>query len=258
MMKKKFFKISLVTAVMAGVVAFYSCKKDNNLTPADDGKNLAQKLCDCFTKAGNDEAKLACISDFESKKDKWRDEADAKAFEAAYKQAITSCANEPYQWKLSYSAAIAAAEFCALAAQYPDGGDMTILAPLYLKYEAELNSENPAFLEPFFGGLIACSPASNWILCTFRMTDFCPEDELTDEELAVLAAEAAPEFCLYFTENPEADMNSMLSSELAQYGGYFSKPAFIEALLYGLGSSCSNTPQWFICMMTGNTAPECN
>jgi hypothetical protein len=257
-MDKKIYLISLVVAtLLAGIVSFYSCKNDNELTPAEDGKNLAQELCDCFTKAGNDDAKLTCISNFESKRDKWRDEADAKEFETAFEQAITSCVNDPYQWKLSYTAVIAASEFCALAAQYPDGGDMTILAPLYMKYEAELNSENPAFLEPFFGGLIACSPASNWILCTFRMTDFCPKEELTDEELADLAATAAPEFCRYFAENPTADINSMLTSGLAKYANYFSKPAFIGALLQGLGS-CSSTPQWFICMMTGNAAPGCN
>jgi hypothetical protein len=89
------------------------------------------------------------------------------------------------------------------------------------------------------------------------MTDYCPLAELTDDELAALAAEATPEFCKYFTENPEADINAMLMSELAQYGAYFSEPAFIEALLYGL-YSCDSTPQWFICMMTGNTAPGCN
>jgi hypothetical protein len=258
MRSKKFLSISFVSVMLAGVVAFFACNKNNDLTPAADGSNLAGELCDCFTKAGNDDAKkLICLSDFETKRDKWKDAADAEAFDVAFKQAIASCANDPYQWKLSYTATIAAAEFCALAAQHPDGGDMMILAPLYSKYEAELNSENPAFLEPFFAGLIACSPASNWILCTFRMTDFCPPAELTDKELADLAATATPEFCKYFTENPEADMNSMLMSAVAQYGNYFSKPAFIEALLYGLGS-CESTPQWFICMMTGNTAPGCN
>jgi len=256
MTNKTFFSILIVSALLVGIVALYSCNK-NDLTPAKDGKNLAQELCDCFTQAENDNAKLACISDFESKKDKWRDEADAKAFEDAFNQAITSCANDPYQWKLSYLATIAAAEFCALAALYPDGGDMMILAPLYMKYEAELNSENPAFLEPFFGGLMACLPASSWILCTFRISEFCPPDELTEEELAELAAIAAPEFCDYFTENPGADINSMLTSELAKYGVHFAKPAFIGVLLQEL-CTCSSTPLWFICMMTGGTAPGCN
>jgi len=256
MTDKKFFSSLLVSASLAGVVAFYACNK-NDLTPAEDGKKLAQELCDCFTKAATDDAKLACIDDFESKRDKWRDEADAAAFEASYNQSIASCSNDPYQWQLSHLATIAATEFCALAAQHPDGGDMMTLAPLYMKYEAELNSENPAFLEPFFGGLMSCLPASGWILCTFRITEFCPPDELTDEELAELATTAAPEFCDYFTENPTADINSMLSSELAQYASHFTKPAFIGALLQGLGT-CGSTPQWFVCMMTGNQAPGCN
>jgi len=258
MKSKKFLLISLGTALLAGIIAFNACKKDEPLTAAQDGKNLAGELCDCFTKAGDDDAKkLHCLSDFESKRDKWNEVADAEAFDFVFKQAISSCANDPYQWQLSYKATIAAAEFCALAAQHPDGGDMTILAPLYGKYEAELNSNNPAFLEPFFGGLIACSPASNWILCTFRITEFCGADELTDEELVALATTAAPEFCAYFTEHPEADINSMMMSALAQYGNFFPKQAFIEALLYGLGS-CESTPQWFICLITGNAAPGCN
>lgn len=253
---KKFLLSMFVTALLAGVIAFYACNDKKDLTPAEDGKNLAGELCDCFTKAENDNAKLSCITVFESKRDKWRDEADAVAFENAFNQAIVSCNNNPYQWKLSYSATLAAAEFCALAAQYPDGGDMTILAPLYGKYEAELNSENPAFLDPFFGALMACSPASDWILCTFRITDYCPPDEPTDEELVALAIVATPEFCTFFTENPDADMNLLLTSELAKYGNHFSKPAFLETLLYGL-SSCETAPQWFFCMMTGGAWPGC-
>jgi len=258
MTSKIFLKISLVFAFLAGIVVLYSCSKDN-LTPAEDGENLAIELCDCFSKAGNDDSKkLLCIEDFESKRDKWRDDEDAQAFITAFNEAIKACSNDPYQWKLSYTAIIAAAEFCALAAQHPDG-DMMILAPLYGKYEAELNSENPAFLEPFFGALIACSPASNWILCTFRMTDFCPPDELTDDELIALAAEATPEFCQFFTDNPEADQNSMLTSEVAaKYAKHFPREAFTGTLLYGLMSSCSATPHWFICLMTGGQAPGCD
>ena len=258
MMSKKFLLSSLVTVLLAVGVAFYACSDNNDLTPAEDGMNLAAELCDCFTKAESDNAKLECISRFESKRNRWRDGADREAFDAAYKEAIASCPNDPYQWKLSHLATIAAAEFCALAAQHPEGGSMMDLAPLYSKYEAELNSNDPVFLQPFFGGLMACSPNSDWILCTFGMTNFCPEIELTDEQLVALAVEAAPKFCQYFTENPEADMNSMLTSSLAQYASYFAKSAFTGALLQGLMSSCSSTPQWFICTMTGGQALGCN
>ena len=250
MTNKKFFSTMLVAASLAGVVAFYACNK-NDLTPAEDGKKLAQELCGCIDKAASDEAKLKCFSDFESKRSKWRDEDDAKAFDEAFGQEIANCP-APYQWLATF----AAAEFCDLAAQNPDGDAMT-LAPLYMKYEAELNSGNPAFLEPFFGALMACSPDSDWILCFFRMTDFC-NIELSDEELIELAAEAAPEFCDYFTANPTADMNLMLASDLAKYATYFSKEVFIGTLLQGLTTTCATTPQWFICMMTGNQAPGCN
>ncbi|MCL2683263.1 MAG: hypothetical protein FWE63_07290 [Bacteroidales bacterium] len=251
-MNKKILKISLVIALTAGIVALHSCKKDK-LTPEQDGRNLAKELCSCFTNATNDDVRLACFTDFENNANKWKDSNDRKALQTAFDEAIQTCGASPYDWYYTHLAAIAVAEFCALAAEHPNGDAMT-LAPLYMKYETLLNSGNPAFLNPFFGGLMACSPASDWILCFFRMTDFCPP--LTDEELIALATEAIPEFCQYFTENPEANMDSMLASDLAIYANYFSFPAFIETLLQGL-STCSSTPLWFICIMTGGTAPGC-
>ena len=249
MMNKKFLKSSLVVASLAAVVAFYACDK-NSLTPAEDGKKLAQELCDCIDKSPTNEAKSKCFSDFKSKRNKWRDDDDAKTFNEAFDQEIEAC-SDFYQWLGTF----AAAEFCALAAQHPDGDAMT-LAPLYFEYESELNSGNTAFLNPFFGALMACSPASDWILCFFRMTDFCTP--LTDEELIALAAEALPEFCDYFAANPAADMNSMFASDLAKYADYFSREAFIGVLLHGLTTNCAATPHWFVCMMTGGMAPGCN
>jgi hypothetical protein len=247
---------SLLIALMAGIVALHSCNKDK-LTPEQDGKNLAKELCDCFTQATTDDAKLACISNFENKRNKWRDSADVIAFQIAFDEAIQTCGSDPYQWLLSRLAIIAVAEFCALATQHPEGGDMMILAPLYMKYEAELNGGNPAFLEPFFQGLMACLPYSAWILCTFRITEFCTEEELTEEELIALATTAVSEFCDYFTANPDADLDSMMASELAKkYGNHFTKPVFINTLLQGL-ATCSNAPQWFFCTMSGNQWPGC-
>jgi len=256
-MNKKHLKFLLVVALTAGIVALHSCN-NNDLTPAEDGRNLAEELCACFTQAGDDAAKIACFSDFENKANKWSGN-DREVLQAAFDEAIQACNTSPYDWYYSQLAIIAAAQFCALAALHPDGDAMT-LAPLYFKYEAELNSGNPAFLNPFFAGLMACSPNSDWILCFFGMSDFCPS--LTDEELIEKAMEAAPEFCTYFDANPgtgdpEADMNSMLASpQLVSYASYFSYPVFIGALLYELGS-CASTPLWFICLMTGGQAPGC-
>ena len=84
MLNKKFLSISLVTAALAGGVALYSCNDNDDLTAADDGKNMAGVWCDCFTKAGNDDSKkLLCFNDLESKANKWKGE-DKEAFDAAF------------------------------------------------------------------------------------------------------------------------------------------------------------------------------
>ena len=334
MFNKKFLTSLFVTALLAGVVAFYACNDKKDLTPAEDGKNLAEVLCNCFTNTGDDNAKLACITDFESKRDKWRDEADAAAFEAAFNQAIASCANDPYQWyyatykaeiakgefcefftanpkaadeekgfdllmsdplgmryvddfynpafmdavlgglletcpsvpdwfycsfgmsercnieltdeQLAALAIVAVGEFCELATQYPTY-NIEALTPLYMQYAKYLNSENPAFLQPFFGGLMACSPASDWILCAFNVKEYCNPSDLTDEELAEIGTRAAIAFCEYFTENPDADMESMMTSAVAKFGRYFTEPAFMQALSGCLLGDCTTVPDWFYC-----------
>jgi len=243
MMNKKFFKISLVIALMAGIVTFYSCDNDD-LTPSQDGRNLAQELCDCFIGAGEDvNRRLACIADFENKANRWRGN-DREALQVAFDEAIKSCAISPLDWYYAHLAVIAAAEFCALAAQHPDG-DMMILAPLYMRYEAELNSGNPAFLEPFFEGLMACLPNSDWILCTFRIMEFCPDTGLTDEQLAALGKQAAEKLCDCFTEAANLAAEEACMMVITPYVQYMGRPEFTGALTTGL-RSCSSAPDWVL------------
>ena len=67
MINKKFLSISLVTALMAGVVALYSCSKDDpksgeeEKTAQELGIQAAQELCDCFSNAEDQLAEQACM-----------------------------------------------------------------------------------------------------------------------------------------------------------------------------------------------------
>jgi len=77
MIDKKFFSILLLSALL---VAFCMYGKKGVDGSADDGKKPAQELRDCFTNAGSDDAKVACIEKFHSQAQKWKDE-DVTAFE---------------------------------------------------------------------------------------------------------------------------------------------------------------------------------
>ena len=48
MNRKKFISVSVAAAVLAGVVTFSACKKDDKDDPVADGKKAAQEECACF------------------------------------------------------------------------------------------------------------------------------------------------------------------------------------------------------------------
>ena len=249
-----------VIAVTAGFIAFTSCRTDS-LTPEQDGRDLATELCDCFNRTEGDlTARLACFTDFQTNANRWTG-ADREALQAAFDEAIQNCETSPFNWYFTHQAGIAVAEFCALAVLHPDGADMLTLAPLYMRWETLLNSGNPAFLNPFFAGLMGCLPYSAWILCIFGISEHCPP--MTDEELIELAEEATPYFCQFFTDNQgitdsEVGMGLLLASpSIARFAPHFAHPIFVSTLLQGLMTTCDATPMWFICMMTGGQAPGC-
>jgi len=237
MTNKKFLLISLVAATMAGVVALYSCNK-NDLTPAEDGKNLARELCACITKAGNDDAKkLDCLSDFEKKADKWKDENDAQAFEDAFNQEIESCSVSPYQWYYAYLGQIAVGEFCDFfnntpaAADPSTGLNLLMSGGLYGKYAA-------LFYEPVFMGavltglLTTCPSVPDWYYCAFGMEDRCPEDL---EELGLRVAE---ELCDCLAEADNQGAQTACVYELFPYFGLMENPEFTGAFYGKVGTSC--------------------
>ena len=69
MTNKNFLSISLVIALLAGVVALYSCKKDDpdnksgekEKTAQELGKEAAVELCDCFSNAADQLDEQACM-----------------------------------------------------------------------------------------------------------------------------------------------------------------------------------------------------
>ena len=234
MINKKFLSCSLVAVSLAVGVAFYSCNK-NDLTPADDGKNLAGELCDCFTKAGNDDTKLSCISDFESKREKWRDEADAKAFEDTYKQEIDKCGKSPYEWLYTYWGQQAVTEFCDFFSANPDAGlEALMTGGLYSKYGDDFYE--PVFMETVLMGLLAgCDKVPDWFYCAFGLEDYCPDD------LEALGLQVAEELCncLAAAGVDEQAMQACLYG-LYDYFGFILNPAseFTVAFYSKVDESC--------------------
>jgi len=71
MNRLKILSISMVVALLAGVIVFSSCKKDDS--SADIGKKAAKEYCDCF-KESTAIKFLACAEDWENKYVKYEDD----------------------------------------------------------------------------------------------------------------------------------------------------------------------------------------
>ena len=243
MINKKFLSSLLVSASLAGVVAFYACDK-NDVTPADDGKKSAQELCDCFTKAGTDAAKVACISEFESKFQKYKNE-DAKAFEDAFNEAIKTCGSSPYEWYSAYLGTLAANEMCdCFTGDFE--AEMACMMGLMLKYGGYFRGENnpgdPIFEDAFDIAFYSCTKVPEWFICMWSPEN-C-EVELTDEELAELGAQAAQELCECFTNAANAQAEQACMGAFGQYAVYMGNQVFQEAFGFGL-YGCETVPEWF-------------
>ena len=118
MNKIKFLSISLITALLAGIVTFSACKKDDD-DPAADGKKAAQEECACndhlksfkdledwddLTSAQEAAFETAydkweeCLESLEKKYKKYMDEDDDSAFWKAYDAEDGKCA--AWNWNL--------------------------------------------------------------------------------------------------------------------------------------------------------------
>jgi hypothetical protein len=145
---------------MAGVVALYSCSKDDD--PADKGKKAAKELCDCYSKANDEQAKDACNDAIENKYKKYDGN---KAFVDAYLVELAKCGS--MGGDLAELGAQAAQEFCDCWADVPadDLGDMAKMfcaMPLMSKYAAVMMDET--FGAVFTVGMLAsCPDALGWL-----------------------------------------------------------------------------------------------
>lgn len=164
----------IVSVLIAGFIVFYACNKDTVDGPADDGKKSAQELCDCFTKAGNDDVKVACITSFENKAQKYKDE-DAKTFKDAFNETIKTCGSSPYQWYSAYLGKIAAQEMCdcfkATGATEEEvfNAQMGCMMGLMFKYAGYFRSEegpgDPDFEGAFDIEFYNCANVPAWFIC---------------------------------------------------------------------------------------------
>jgi len=157
MINKKFLAISLVTAVLAGSVALYSCKNDDPVadTPAEAGTKAAQELCDCFSKATTQDASQACVDAVGVKKNKFTKTEESAAFEAAYLVQVANCKNSGYTGYFTALGQYAATTLCdcfveAAGVQATEMACMTgqMSMPTYLQYD-------PVFGVAFTAGLMA-------------------------------------------------------------------------------------------------------
>ena len=72
MNKLRFLLILIVTALLAGVVVFSACKKDDDNDPVKAGRKAAKDMCDCFKMA--DPIKVSkCYLNVLKKYNKWLD-----------------------------------------------------------------------------------------------------------------------------------------------------------------------------------------
>jgi len=170
MYNKKFLTISLIFALLAGVVIFYACDNDKVDGPADDGKKSAQKLCSSFNSAVKDAAKLACIAEYESRRQKYSGD-DAKAFKDAFNLEIAACGSLPLQWYSAYLGTIAAKEMCDCFTKNPDNqtAQMECMMGLMFKYDGYFRSEetlgDPVFEDAFDVALYSCTDVPEWFIC---------------------------------------------------------------------------------------------
>ena len=251
MTNKKFLSSSIVAALLVACVSFYSCDKDE-LDPTDDGRILAVELCDCFTNAEDDASKIKCITDFEAKADKWKNE-EREAFNAAFNQAI--CNPSPYDWYNSRDdlAATAIDEFCTFFTNMPEAADpaagmqLMMTSGLYAKWSAHFYNEE--FMGTVLMGLMGCPSVPDWYFCSFGMTDYCVQ--LTEEELADMGIAAAADLCEYFSttadEGQEEQYQPMIELIMTKYPAGYTEDVFWAAVLSAMLENCGNAvPGWFV------------
>ena len=242
MTNKKFFRISLVTALMAGVVALYSCKKDDADNPADEGKKAAQELCDCYSKAQDEQAQDACDSAIENKYKKYEGN---KAFEDAFFVEFAKCGS--VDGDFAELGKEAAQELCDCFSNAADQLDeMACMMGLMGKYDGLFRDTqgqggNPDFEDAFSNEFMGnCNNIPDWFLQMWTSDDDKEQNKLN---LAKTGLQAAQELCGCFAEatNPTAEQACM--GVITPYVQYMNEQEFTGALTTEL-QTCNSVPSW--------------
>ena len=256
MTKRNFLSISFLSAILAGSIAFYSCNKNDELTPADDGSATAQVICDNFKAAAGDyDAIEASIAEYNRIRDTWTEGAERETFVNAFNETFMSleCANLTVNWVRPTLIEQAISEFCAYFSANTSADEAALYAtPLGMKYVS--NFYDPAFLEAVLDGLEnGCNATPAWFFCSLGRVEYC--ETLTEDQAINIARQAVAEFCGFFSAHPEADYELLLSEGPGgKYMRFFSNIRFLEQVLGGLqgllpeSQQCTSVPDWFYCM----------
>jgi len=174
MTNKKFFTITIVTALLTCGIIFYACNKDDVENPADEGRKAAQELCDCFSKAANTQAEEACIAESYIKYTKHRGK---KEFDDAYNQALDNCGNIPHWWL----GVTAAQELCdCFSAATDQMSEMACMMGLMTKYDGLFRDTkgqggSQAFEDAFSNAfMMNCGSIPDWFICMWS-PELCAE-----------------------------------------------------------------------------------
>jgi hypothetical protein len=256
MTTKKVLSISFLSVLIAGSIAFYSCNKNDALTPADDGRATAQKICDNFKAAAGDyDAIEACIAEYNRIRDTWTAGEERETFVSAFNEAFRSleCANLTVDWIRPTLIEEAISEFCTYFSANPSADEAALYAtPLGMKYVS--NFYDPVFLTAVLDGLEnGCNATPAWFFCSLGKVEYC--ETLTDDQAINIARQAVAEFCGFFSANPEADLDQLLAEGPGdKYMRFFTNYLFLEQVLGGLqgllpeSQQCTSVPDWFYCM----------
>ena len=234
MINKKVFLISLVTVLLAGVIAFYACNNNDDPTPAEEGKKAAHELCDCLNNAQSEQAEAACFTANESKYQKY---ASDQAFEDAYNQGIANCSNIP-DWWLGEKAAQELCDCFSNASDFME--EMACMMGLMAKYSGKFRDTqgqggSQIFEEAFSNQFMQnCGNIPDWFICMWA-----PELCDTGEDLAELGIQAAEELCECFATaagNEQAAAACVYG--LAPYMNFMTEEEFTGVFFGKVGESC--------------------
>ena len=192
MMSKKFLLISLVIALMAGVVALYSCKKDDPDKKPDEkektaqelGIEAAQELCDCFSNAADYMEEMNCMMGLMGKYEGLFRDSQGQGGDPDFENAFSdefmqNCSNIPdwfiQMWTgggegdedFAKMGATAAQELCNCFTEAADEAEQQacVSSPGFMQYVQYMSKSE--FTTALVTELQSCNSVPDWIWAQF-------------------------------------------------------------------------------------------